>query len=96
MDREQACVLAPWVANIRSVRHIDGMMSPAELADILDLLEWSNRHLAKRLSYSEGQVRRWRNELQPVPDEVAAWLRECADIRRAHPFKYPPAPERDL
>jgi hypothetical protein len=86
---------------LRRRPRIDGVMetvptmSPAELGEILDLLEWSNRQLGKRIGFSEGQVRRWLNNSRTVPDQIAAWLRQCAAVRRAHPFEYPPAPERD-
>ena len=60
-------------------------MTPARLRRCLEILGWSNRHLAARLRWDESHVRRWLAGDYPMPDEPAAWVETLASFIEAHP-----------
>lgn len=67
-------------------------MATTELAECLDTLHWPQRTLAGVLGVDESTVRRWQKGERPVPDPIAAWLRQLTAAHRRLPP--PAAPER--
>ena len=63
-------------------------MNPQRLAECLDILGWSNRHLGVMTGLTHKHVRRWL-EGAPIPPDVAKWL----EARARHAERTPP-PER--
>lgn len=61
------------------------MMSPARFAEILELLDWSERGLARRLDRADGTVRQWRNGRARVPEAVSDWLETLVAFHAKHP-----------
>lgn len=64
-------------------------MTPARLAECLDLLGWSARYLARCLGCSESYVReRWMpggKRPQPIPQSVDDWVEALTAAHAALP-----------
>lgn len=67
-------------------------MATNELAEILDAIHWPQRTLASVLGVDESTVRRWQRGDRPIPEPIAAWLRQLAAAHLRHPP--PAAPDR--
>ena len=60
-------------------------MTPSEFRVCLELLDWSQRGLAKLLGRDDRTVRRWATGDNEVPDDVAEWLAVLAACHAQHP-----------
>jgi plasmid maintenance system antidote protein VapI len=60
-------------------------MTPARLAECLDLLRWSQRGLAAAIGYDDRLIRRWIAGRRPIPVHVAAWLERAAGWHAENP-----------
>jgi transcriptional regulator with XRE-family HTH domain len=61
-------------------------MLPEEMRNILSMMDWSQRSLARRLGVSEGLVRQWARGFHPVPDYISVWLRHVSGPIQNCPF----------
>jgi transposase len=62
-------------------------MTGPELGAALDVLGWSQRHLAARLGVSEQRVRRWVSLTHEggIPPELTAWIKRRVAALQADP-----------
>src|SRR4051794_21232877 len=72
----------------RDVGH-ERPMTGERLEEVLKLLGWSRRHLAKRLTAGTTTVDQWATNKASVPKPVANWLEALATVVSAMP---PPSP----
>ena len=63
-------------------------MNPAEFGDALHTLGWSDSEFGRRVNVNRVTVSRWRRGRQPIPERIAAWLRDC--VRAWHTAPPPP------
>lgn len=61
-------------------------MNMAELREILTVMRWSQRELARIVGISEGVVRKWARGAAPVPEYVGKWLRTVSAPIKERPF----------
>ncbi len=60
-------------------------MTPLELRECVDALNWSLRGLATLLDCDYRMVRRWETGQVSIPPKIADWLRVMADLHRQNP-----------
>lgn len=61
-------------------------MTATRLHEILDILRWSRRDLAKALDIHPTTAARYANGRQPIPANVASWLERLAAAHEANPM----------
>lgn len=61
-------------------------MTPVHFQRTLHRIGWSGRELGRRLGYqSPAQVSEFTSGLKPIPEELAAWMTELADLIERYP-----------
>jgi plasmid maintenance system antidote protein VapI len=60
-------------------------MTPLRLRECLYLLGWSQAHLAKIIDVQPRRVRRWADDDEPVPENVADWLEKLGAFHQQNP-----------
>jgi hypothetical protein len=58
-------------------------MTNADFARCMAVLGWDNTTLAARLRVQRSSVQRWHNGAYTIPDHLAAWMTELADLAAA-------------
>jgi hypothetical protein len=69
-------------------------MTPARLAEILDLLRWSAYALAAETRVNDRTVRRWLAGDYPIPETIEHWLERLAAAHADLPA--PPAKRKNI
>ena len=63
-------------------------MTPTDFIEALDILGWSQRHLAGVIGCDRALVGRWAHGTVPIPPAIADWLANLRTAVEAYP---PPA-----
>lgn len=61
------------------------MKTAASLRDNLEMIGWSNIHLAEQLGCSEMLIRKWHAAPEKTPPTVARWIAQLAAAHMALP-----------
>jgi plasmid maintenance system antidote protein VapI len=60
-------------------------MKPERFQECLDMLDWTQRGIAKRLDRPHGTIKQWLQGKVRIPSDVDIWLETLVGFHERHP-----------